>query len=132
LRKNILQITFQWLLNWQKEYFLSGEEYLLKPLILKDVAEALKVDISTVSRVVNQKYVQTRFGIIPLKKLFSDKINTQGESVSPFYVKERIKNLLELQSLTDEQLTQILVQEGIQIARRTVNKYRQEIHIVKI
>ena len=132
LRKNILQITFHWLVNWQKEYFLSGEEYLLKPLILKDVAQALQIDISTVSRVVNQKYVQTRFGIIPLKKLFSDKINTQGESVSPFYVKERIKNVLEQQSLTDEQLTKILVQEGIQIARRTVNKYRQEIHLIKI
>lgn len=133
-RQNTLLLTMNAILKYQEEYFVNGDETKLKPMILKDVSEMTGLDISTVSRVANSKYIQTHFGIFPLKFFFSEGLQTDsGEEVSTREIKRILKDCIENEQkrspLTDEKLTDILQEKGYQIARRTVAKYREQIGI---
>jgi len=133
-RQNTLLLTMNAILEYQKEYFIDGDETKLKPMILKDVAEMTGLDISTISRVANSKYIQTHFGIFPLKFFFSEGLQTDsGEEVSTREIKrilqDCIDNEVKRKPLTDERLTEILQEKGYQIARRTVAKYREQLNI---
>lgn len=133
-RQNTLLLTMNAILEYQKEYFVDGDETRLRPMILKDVAEMTGLDISTVSRVANSKYIQTHFGIFPLKFFFSEGLQTDsGEEVSTREIKRILQDCIENESkrrpLTDERLTEILQEKGYQIARRTVAKYREQLDI---
>jgi len=133
-RQNTLLLTMKAILEYQTEYFLDGDETRLKPMILKDIAEATDLDISTISRVANSKYIQTHFGTFPLKYFFSEGLQTDsGEEVSTREIKkileECISNEDKNRPLTDEKLTDILQSKGYQIARRTVAKYREQLNI---
>ena len=133
-RQNTLLLTMNAILEYQKEYFVDGDETKLKPMILKDVAEMTALDISTVSRVANSKYIQTHFGIFPLKFFFSEGLQTDsGEEVSTREIKRILQDCIDNESkrrpLTDERLTEILQEKGYQIARRTVAKYREQLNI---
>ncbi|NLJ42347.1 MAG: RNA polymerase factor sigma-54 [Bacteroidales bacterium] len=133
-RQNTLLLTMNSILEYQKEYFTDGDETKLKPMILKDVAEMTGLDISTVSRVANSKYIQTHFGIFPLKFFFSEGLQTDtGEEVSTREIKRILQDCIENEEkrrpLTDERLTEILQEKGYQIARRTVAKYREQLSI---
>ena len=133
-RQNTLLLTMNAILEYQKEYFAEGDDTKLKPMILKDVAEMTGLDISTVSRVANSKYIQTHFGIYPLKFFFSEGMQTDGgDEVSTREIKrilqECIRNEDKRKPLTDEKLTEILQEKGYQIARRTVAKYREQLSI---
>lgn len=133
-RQNTLLSTMQTIIDFQHDYFIDGDESKLKPMILKDIAERTSLDISTVSRVVNSKYIQTHFGIFLLKHFFSEGLLTDsGEEVSTREVKnilsECIANEDKRNPVTDEQLTVILNEKGYRIARRTVAKYREQLNI---
>jgi RNA polymerase sigma-54 factor len=133
-RQNTLLLTMNAILEYQQEYFIDGDETKLKPMILKDVAEMTGLDISTISRVANSKYIQTHFGILPLKFFFSEGLQTDsGEEVSTREIKrilqDCIANEKKQRPLTDERLTEILQEKGYQIARRTVAKYREQLNI---
>ena len=133
-RQNTLLLSMNAILEYQKEYFIDGDETRLKPMILKDVAEMTGLDISTVSRVANSKYIQTHFGIYPLKFFFSEGLQTDsGEEVSTREIKRILQDCINNESkrrpLTDERLTEILQEKGYQIARRTVAKYREQLNI---
>ncbi len=133
-RQNTLLLTMNAILEYQQEYFIDGDETRLKPMILKDVAEMTGLDISTVSRVANSKFVQTHFGIFPLKFFFSEGLQTDsGEEVSTREIKRILQDCIENEQkrkpLTDESLTDILQEKGYQIARRTVAKYREQLNI---
>ncbi len=133
-RQNTLLLTMNAILEYQKEYFLEGDDTKLRPMILKDVAEMTGLDISTVSRVANSKYIQTHFGIFPLKFFFSEGMQTDnGDEVSTREIKrilmECLGNENKRKPLTDEKLTDILKEKGYQIARRTVAKYREQLNI---
>jgi RNA polymerase sigma-54 factor len=133
-RQNTLLLTMNAILEYQEEYFIDGDETKLKPMILKDVAEMTGLDISTVSRVANSKYIQTHFGIMPLKYFFSEGLQTDtGEEVSTREIKRTLQDCIENEEkrrpLTDERLTEILQNKGYQIARRTVAKYREQLNI---
>jgi RNA polymerase sigma-54 factor len=133
-RQNTLLLTMNAILEYQQEYFIEGDETKLKPMILKDVAEMTGLDISTVSRVANSKYIQTHFGIFPLKFFFSEGLQTDsGEEVSTREIKRILQDCIENEQkrkpLTDERLTEILQEKGYQIARRTVAKYREQLNI---
>lgn len=133
-RQNTLLLTMNAILEYQEEYFIDGDETKLKPMILKDVAEMTGLDISTVSRVANSKYIQTHFGIFPLKFFFSEGLQTDsGEEVSTREIKRILQDCIENEEkrrpLTDERLTDILQEKGYQIARRTVAKYREQLNI---
>jgi RNA polymerase sigma-54 factor len=133
-RQNTLLLTMNAILEYQQDYFIDGDETKLKPMILKDVAEMTGLDISTVSRVANSKYIQTHFGIFPLKFFFSEGLQTDsGEEVSTREIKrilqDCINNEAKRKPLTDERLTEILQEKGYQIARRTVAKYREQLNI---
>ncbi|HUX57750.1 MAG TPA: RNA polymerase factor sigma-54 [Bacteroidales bacterium] len=133
-RQNTLLMTMNAILEYQKEYFIDGDETKLRPMILKDVAEMTGLDISTVSRVANSKFIQTFFGIFPLKFFFSEGLQTDsGEEVSTREIKrillDCIENEQKRRPLTDERLTDILQEKGYQIARRTVAKYREQLNI---
>jgi RNA polymerase sigma-54 factor len=133
-RQNTLLLTMNAILEYQREYFIDGDETKLKPMILKDVAEMTNLDISTVSRVANSKYIQTHFGIFPLKFFFSEGLQTDsGEEVSTREIKRILQDCIENEEkrrpLTDERLTDILQEKGYQIARRTVAKYREQLNI---
>jgi len=133
-RQNTLLITMEAILEYQKEYFIDGDEKKLKPMILKDIADITGLDISTVSRVANSKYIQTDFGIFPLKSFFSESMQTtDGEEVSAREVKSILEDAVENEDkkkpLTDEKLTKILQEKGYKIARRTVAKYREQLDI---
>jgi RNA polymerase sigma-54 factor len=133
-RQNTLMNIMQAILDYQKEYFLTGDELLLKPMILKDISDKVRLDISTVSRVTSTKYVQTNFGTILLKSLFNEAISTEeGEDISSKKVKKIISDAIEAEDktkpLTDEALMQILNKQGFVIARRTVAKYREMLEI---
>ncbi|MFI5163712.1 MAG: RNA polymerase factor sigma-54 [Bacteroidia bacterium] len=133
-RQNTLYNIMYCLLQYQKEYFLTGDELLLKPMILKDISDRVKLDISTVSRVTSTKYVQTPFGTILLKSLFNEALTTdEGEDVSSKMVKKIISDSIESENkkkpLTDDALTAILNKQGYNIARRTVAKYREMLEI---
>ena len=133
-RQNTLLLTMNAILEYQQEYFIDGDETKLKPMILKDVAEMTGLDISTVSRVANSKYIQTHFGIYPLKFFFSEGLQTDsGEEVSTREIKRILQDCIgneeKRHPLTDERLTEILQEKGYQIARRTVAKYREQLNI---
>ncbi len=133
-RQNTLLLTMNAILEYQQEYFIDGDETKLKPMILKDVAEMTGLDISTVSRVANSKFIQTHFGIFPLKFFFSEGLQTDsGEEVSTREIKRILQDFIENEHkrrpLTDEKLTEILQEKGYQIARRTVAKYREQLNI---
>ncbi len=133
-RQNTLLLTMNAILEYQEEYFIDGDETNLKPMILKDVAEMTGLDISTVSRVANSKYIQTHFGIFPLKFFFSEGLQTDsGEEVSTREIKRILQDCIgneeKRRPLTDEKLTEILQEKGYQIARRTVAKYREQLDI---
>ena len=133
-RHNTLLLTMNAILDFQTEYFMEGDETKLKPMILKDIADVTGLDISTVSRVANSKYIQTHFGILPLKYFFSEGLRTDtGEEVSTREIKsmlqECIQNEDKKKPLTDEKLTEILQSKSYQIARRTVAKYREQLNI---
>ncbi len=133
-RQNTLLLTMDAIMNYQKEYFLSGDETKLKPMILKDIAEIVSLDISTISRVANSKYVQTGHGIFPLKYFFSESLSTDsGEEVSTRQVKKILSDAIEAEEkrkpLTDEKLALLLKEKGYNIARRTVAKYREQLNI---
>jgi RNA polymerase sigma-54 factor len=133
-RQNTLLLTMNAILEYQNEYFIDGDETKLKPMILKDVAEMTGLDISTVSRVANSKFIQTHFGIFPLKYFFSEGLQTDsGEEVSTREIKRILQDCIgseeKRRPLTDERLTEILQEKGYQIARRTVAKYREQLNI---
>jgi RNA polymerase sigma-54 factor len=133
-RQNTLLLTMNAILEYQHEYFIDGDETKLRPMILKDVAEMTGLDISTVSRVANSKFIQTHFGIFSLKFFFSEGLQTDsGEEVSTREIKrilqDCIENEVKRRPLTDERLTEILQEKGYQIARRTVAKYREQLNI---
>lgn len=133
-RQNTLLSTMQAIIDLQRPFFTDGDETLLKPMILKDVAERAKLDISTVSRVSNSKYVQTNFGIFPLKFFFSDGYTTEnGEELSVREIKRILKELIDGENkekpLTDDELADALKEKGYPIARRTVAKYRTQLNI---
>jgi RNA polymerase sigma-54 factor len=133
-RQNTLQKTMEAIVNFQYDFFLSEDESMLKPMILKDIAQRTGFDISTISRVSSSKYVQTNNGIYPLKFFFSEAMqNEAGENVSSREIKSLLKELIENENpskpLTDEQLTAQLNRKGYIIARRTVAKYREQLNI---
>ena len=133
-RQNTLQTTMQAIMDRQSEYFLSGDETKLKPMILKDIAEVVDLDISTISRVANSKYVQTPFGTFLLKSFFSESLtNDSGEEVSTREVKKILSDAVDAEDkkspLTDEKLAQLLKVKSYNIARRTVAKYREQLNI---
>ena len=133
-RNHTLLLTMSEIIDFQKEYFKEGDETKLRPMILKDIAERTGLDISTISRVSNSKYIQTHFGIFPLKYFFSEGLQKDdGEEVSTREIKkilgECIENEDKHKPLTDEKLTQILKEKSYNIARRTVAKYREQLGI---
>ncbi len=133
-RNETLTHTMGTIVNMQKDFFLEGDETHLKPMILKDIADITGYDISTISRVSNSKYVQTEFGIFPLKYFFSEGMtNNQGEEVSTREIKKILQEQIDKEDkrkpLNDEQLTLVLKIEGYPIARRTVAKYREQLNI---
>ncbi|MFI5124655.1 MAG: RNA polymerase factor sigma-54 [Chitinophagales bacterium] len=133
-RQQTLINTMQTIMDYQHEFFITGDETSLKPMILKDIAERTGLDISTVSRVANSKFVQTEFGTYRLKFFFSESLSTDsGEEVSTREVKKILSNLIEGESkkkpLSDERLTELLQEKGYNIARRTVAKYREQLNI---
>ncbi|MGZ4033725.1 MAG: RNA polymerase factor sigma-54 [Bacteroidia bacterium] len=133
-RSYTLLYTMNAIMEYQKDYFLTGDETLLKPMILKDIAERVNLDISTISRVANSKYVQTPFGTFLLKSFFSESLSTDsGEEVSTREVKKILEDCIAAESkkkpLTDDKLTKILKEKGYNIARRTIAKYREQLEI---
>lgn len=133
-RQQTLMVTMDAILNYQREYFQEGDETKLRPMILKDIAEIVGMDISTVSRVANSKYIQTPFGTKLLKSFFSESLSTDtGEEVSTKEVKKILEECIAAEKknkpLTDDKLTAILKEHGYNIARRTVAKYREQLNI---
>ena len=133
-RHDTLMRTMQTILDYQEEYFKDGDKSKLRPMILKDIADRTGIDVSTISRVVNSKYVQTQFGIILLKSLFSEAMQTDsGEEVSSYEIKNILQECIDEEDkrrpLTDETLMDILNSKGYRIARRTVAKYREMLGI---
>lgn len=133
-RQQTLMTTMQAIIDLQRPFFLEGDESLLRPMILKDVAERTGLDISTISRVSNSKYVQTNFGIYPLKFFFSDSYTTEdGEEMSVREIRKVLKECIDSEDrkspYTDDELAEILKEKGYPMARRTVAKYRQQMNI---
>ena len=133
-RHDTLMRTMQAILDYQRDYFIEGDQSKLRPMILKDIADRTGLDVSTISRVVNSKYVQTQFGILPLKQLFSEAMQTDsGEEVSSYEIKNILTECIDQEDkrkpLTDEVLMDILNGKGYRIARRTVAKYREMLGI---
>jgi len=133
-RQQTLLNTMSAIVNYQYEFFLDGDESKLKPMILKDIANKIQMDISTVSRVANSKSVQTEFGVFPLKYFFSEGISTEsGEDVSSREVKHTLQKLVDEENkkkpLPDDKLEKLLKEKGYRIARRTVAKYREQLNI---
>ncbi|CAM1361096.1 RNA polymerase sigma-54 factor [Tenacibaculum litopenaei] len=133
-RQQTLLITMNAIMQYQEEYFLSGDERKLKPMILKDIADTISMDVSTVSRVANSKYVTTPYGTKLIKEFFSESMkNDQGEDVSTREIKKILETVIaeedKRKPLTDEKLSKILKEKGYPIARRTVAKYREQLDI---
>lgn len=133
-RQETLYFTMRAIVEYQREYFLTGDESNLKPMILRDISELVGLDISTISRVANSKYVQTNYGIFPLRHFFSESIvSDSGEEVSTREVKqilaEAVENENKRKPLTDDKLAEIIKEKGYTIARRTVAKYREQMNI---
>ena len=134
MRRHTLTVTMQAIIQLQHQFFLDGDEASLRPMILKDVAERTGLDISTISRVSNSKYAQTRWGTFPLRHFFSDSYTTgQGEELSTRQIKAALRDMIENEDknkpLSDDALTRLLAQRGYDIARRTVAKYREQLGI---
>jgi RNA polymerase sigma-54 factor len=133
-RNETLMQTMTAIVAYQREFFLQGDSSFLRPMVLKDIAEIIKLDVSTVSRVCNNKYVQTQFGIFPLKHFFSEAITKQdGGEISTREIKEAVRELITAEDksrpITDDELVELLHQKGYSIARRTVAKYREQLGI---
>lgn len=133
-RQETLYMTMNAIMHYQKDYFLTGDERNLKPMILKDIADKIDMDVSTVSRVANSKYVDTPYGTKLIKDLFSEAMkNEEGEDVSTREIKKILENLIEDEDkrkpLTDDKLAALLKEKGYPIARRTVAKYREQLNI---
>jgi RNA polymerase sigma-54 factor len=122
------------IMQHQKEYFLTGDERKLKPMILKDIADVINMDVSTVSRVANSKYASTPYGTKLIKEFFSESMkNTQGEDVSTREIKTILETVIlaedKKKPLTDDKLAALLKEKGYPIARRTIAKYREQLEI---
>jgi len=133
-RQNTLMVTMNAIISYQKEYFLSGDDTKLKPMILKDISDITGLDVSTISRVANSKYIQTNFGLFPLKYFFSEGLQTEsGEEVSTREIKKILQDCIDAEDkrrpLTDDRLAEILQEKGYHIARRTIAKYREQLNI---
>jgi len=133
-RRRTLTLTMKAIIHWQHRFFEEGDESLLRPMILKDIAEKTGLDLSTVSRVSNSKYVQTRWGTFPLKYFFSDGYVTEsGEELSTREIKAALRDIIEAEDkrkpMSDEALGEALKAKGYPIARRTVAKYREQLGI---
>ena len=133
-RQHTLTITMQAIIQWQHRFFEEGDEALLRPMILKDIAERTGLDLSTISRVSNSKYAQTRWGTFPLRFFFSDGLKTaEGEELSTREIKAMIRDIIHQEDkqkpLSDEMIQRILEEQGFPIARRTVSKYREQLGI---
>ena len=133
-RQQTLLITMQAIMNYQKEYFLTGDERKIKPMILKDIANEIEMDISTISRVANSKYVDTPYGTKLLKEFFSESMKTtSGEEISTIEFKKILEKIIlnenKRKPETDEKLVKLLNEKGYKIARRTVAKYREQLNI---
>ena len=133
-RQQTLFVTMSSIMHYQKDYFLTGDERKLRPMILKDIADEIEMDVSTVSRVANSKYVDTPYGTKLIKEFFSESMtNDQGEEVSTREIKKILETVIEEENkkkpLTDEALAKILKEKGYPIARRTVAKYREQLDI---
>lgn len=133
-RQHTLQDTMTAIMNYQKEFFITGDETNLKPMILKNIAEQVGLDISTVSRVSNSKFVQTEFGTYSLKYFFSESLSTDsGKEVSTREVKKILTDIIDAENkkrpYSDDKLTTLLQEKGYNIARRTVAKYREQLNI---
>jgi RNA polymerase sigma-54 factor len=134
MRRHTLYITMKTIIEWQRKFFEDGDEADLKPMILKDIADKTGLDISTISRVSNQKYAQTKWGTFPLRFFFSDSYTTgEGEEMSTRKIKLALKEIIEKEDkqrpMSDDALTKILTDKGFPIARRTVAKYREQLDI---
>ena len=133
-RQETLYVTMKAIMDYQYEYFLTGDDIRLRPMILKDIATIVSLDISTVSRVANSKYVQTPFGTLLLKSFFSESmLNTEGEEISTREIKKILSDIIEAENkskpLTDDELVDLLKEQGYQIARRTIAKYRKQLNV---
>lgn len=133
-RQETLYVTMSAIMEYQKEYFITGDEKNMKPMILKDIAEKIEMDISTISRVANSKYVDTPYGTKLLKEFFSESMTNQsGEEISTIEIKKILQTIIEKENKkfpeTDERLVKLLVNKGYKIARRTVAKYREQLNI---
>ena len=133
-RQQTLYVTMSTIMNYQREYFLTGDERKLRPMILKDIADQIHMDVSTVSRVANSKYVDTPYGTKLIKEYFSESMkNEQGEDVSTKEIKKILETVIgeeeKKKPLTDDKLAKILKERGYPIARRTVAKYREQLGI---
>lgn len=133
-RQNTLLYTMTAIMNYQKDFFLTGDQTQLRPMVLKDIADTVGLDISTISRVANSKYVQTNYGVFSLKFFFSESLSTDsGEEVSTREVKKILSEAIEGEEkrrpLTDEKLAELLNDKGYNIARRTIAKYREQLNI---
>lgn len=133
-RQETLFVTMNAIMHFQEEFFLDGDETKMKPMILKDIADRVGLDISTISRVANSKYVETPYGTKLIKEFFSEAMkNEQGEDVSTLEIKKILKNVIEEEDkhkpLPDDQLAEILKEKGYPIARRTIAKYREQLDI---
>ncbi len=135
-RQNTLQSTMQAIIDYQHDYFIDGDESNLRPMVLKDIAEKTGFDISTISRVVNSKWIETHFGIFPLKYFFSEGLeNSDGEEVSTREIKKALREMVDGEDkhnpLTDDELVDGLSAKGYKVARRTIAKYRAQLDIPK-
>jgi RNA polymerase sigma-54 factor len=133
-RQETLFMTMSSIMNYQKKFFLTGDERNLRPMILKDIADEIQMDVSTVSRVANSKYVDTPYGTKLIKEFFSESMtNTDGEEVSTREIKKILETVIGEESkkkpLTDQKLAEILKEKGYPIARRTVAKYREQLDV---
>ena len=135
-RQNTLESTMRAIIDFQHDYFIDGDESSLKPMVLKDIAERTGFDISTISRVVNSKWIETHFGIFPLKYFFSEGLeNSEGEEVSTREIKKALREMVDGEDkhnpLTDDELVDRLSEKGYKVARRTIAKYRALLDIPK-
>ena len=135
-RQNTLESTMRAIIEYQHDYFIDGDESSLRPMVLKDIAERTGFDISTISRVVNSKWIETHFGVFPLKYFFSEGLeNSDGEEVSTREIKKVLRELIDGEDkrnpLTDDELVDALTAKGYKVARRTIAKYRDQLDIPK-
>ena len=134
MRRHTLTITMRAIIQWQHRFFEDGDEASLRPMILKDIAERTGLNVSTISRVSNSKYAQTRWGTFPLRYFFSDSyVTADGEELSTRKIKAVLQEIIEAEDkrkpLSDDALKGLLAEKGYPIARRTVTKYREQMGI---